>query len=70
MKAGLFGESGLGCLWVLKGGGYLGMGIGGLGGGDRVGLLEGGGVVGSVEKRFRPGNDARIAIRMQLVPVQ
>lgn len=65
MKAGLLGElegGGLGCLRDLKGGGYLGMGMGGLGGGEGVGLLEGGGVLGNVEKRFGPGNVARIAM--------
>lgn len=50
------------CFWILSGGGYLGIGMGGLGEGLGLESLDGGGVVGSVEKRFTPDNTARLAI--------
>lgn len=59
MKAG-FG----GCFWDLRGGGgYLGTGIGGLGGEDvwRRGMF-GGGVDGRVEKRLEDGSLAIMGI--------
>lgn len=58
MKAGLDCGFGGGGFWVLRTGGYLGIGIGGLmvfGGGADVG-------VGREEKRLGFGRDAKIAI--------
>lgn len=42
------------------GGGYLGGGIGG----EKVEFLEGGGVEGKEEKRFREGSDATITMEV------
>lgn len=52
LKAGVE-EGGLGGDWRrdFEGGGYLGTGIGVLGGGEGLGLLDGGGLLGSDEKR-------------------
>lgn len=70
MKAGLVWELGGlgGVVWgfedFLRGGGYLGMGIGGGGGVEffvNLGSFEGG-VEGSEEKRLNPGSDATMAI--------
>lgn len=60
MNAGLGFGLGGGCF--LRGGGYLGIGIGGCGGWfDEVDSF-GGEFVGRDEKRFSPGSDAIIAI--------
>lgn len=61
-----FGGSG-GDFWDLRdlrGGGYLGIGIGGDGVAGLTAGLEGGGVEGKDEKRLRPGSDATITMEV------
>lgn len=59
------GGLGVGFEFRFFGGGYLGTGIGGLGGDEDDFLSFGGGFDGKEENRLTPGRDARIFIELQ-----